>query len=206
MAKLTNPQEIIRENNKNIENQKIVENIEKSEENEKVKFITIEENTTFENNENLIKYEFYDIPLSRDMQKFIQDECNKYDLSVSLVYGIIQAESSFKKGLVSSTNDHGYMQVNRKTFNWINKSYFNNKLNIKNEKHIIKVGTFYLNYLKTNFNKNMSDEDVFRTVIICYNRGLSGGQSYIKKHGYNNSYLNKVIKYKQEIERGCIEI
>lgn len=147
------------------------------------------------------EYRIYDIPINQELQIFIQDECDKYKLSETMFYGIVNKESEFKQGLISQTHDHGISQININTFNWLNKKYFNNELNINNQKDKIKASIFYLNYVKKYWqDKDLCDEEVFKLTILSYHLGINGCSSFVKKYGYNSNYLNEVIEFKTFLE------
>lgn len=57
-------------------------------------------------------YVYYDIPLSQEMQEYIQILCRHYELDHKLVLAVIWHESNFEENAKSETNDYGLMQVN----------------------------------------------------------------------------------------------
>ena len=57
-------------------------------------------------------FEPWDIPLSDDLQQYIHNLCEKYDISYAMVIAMIDVESGFNSKAVSSTNDYGLMQIN----------------------------------------------------------------------------------------------
>ena len=54
-----------------------------------------------------------DIPLSENVQKYIYLQCEQDDDLYCFVMAMIEQESGFDAGEVSSTNDYGLMQINR---------------------------------------------------------------------------------------------
>lgn len=151
------------------------------------------------NNESESKY--YNIPVIHALQDFIRLQCETYNISETMFYGIIKTESDFELGVISNTNDHGLVQININTFNWLNEKYFNNKLNIKSESDRITASIFYLNYIRDYWrNKGLCDEEVFKLTILSYHLGINGATKFVKKHGYNSKYLKEVIEFKMWLE------
>jgi len=150
-----------------------------------------------------IEHRIYNIPLPIEDQILIQDECRKYGLSPEYILAIIQAESTFNSKAISTNKTSlGLMQLNKNTYPWIAK-----QLNIKNfdpynSRHNIQAGIWYINYLRNYwYSKGYNDESTFNLILISYNMGIDNCNKYVSKHGLKYSYVNKVIKYKDNIER-----
>lgn len=142
----------------------------------------------------------YDIPLSDDLKSFIYNECERYDISYELALAIIKTESKFNHKAVSITNDFGLFQLNKNTYPWIIRELDIKNKDIMNPKTNIMCGIYYLNYLKNHYvNLGYSDEDVFKFLIVSYNRGIGGAKGINPE---SNSYFKKVVKNKTEIEKG----
>ena len=146
---------------------------------------------------------YYNIPLDKKYQDFIKRECNKYNLSETLVLAIIKTESEFNINAVSNNKqDVGLFQLNSGTWPFIAKELNIHNFNPHNPEHNIKAGVWYLNYLREHFQqKGMRDEDVFVNMIISYNMGIDGAKRFISRGGYNSRYLRSVINSKVELEQ-----
>lgn len=144
---------------------------------------------------------YYNILLSQELQEFIFWECYKYNISETLLYAIIHRESEFKKDLISYTNDWGIVQINYRTFNWLNEEFFNNELNINNKKDRITASIFYLDYIRDYWQtKGLCNEEIFNLCILSYHLGISGATEFVGKYGYESNYLNEVIGFKIWLE------
>lgn len=66
---------------------------------------------------------YYDVPLSHSLQRFIYEICADEDVPVGLVMAMIEHESQFDPEAVSSTGDNGLMQINDINLEWLNEEY-----------------------------------------------------------------------------------
>ena len=66
---------------------------------------------------------FYDVPLSKTMQRYIYELCADEEIPVALVFAIIEHESGFNPEAVSHTDDYGLMQINKINFDWLEEEY-----------------------------------------------------------------------------------
>lgn len=55
---------------------------------------------------------YFDIPLSKNLQKYIYEICADEKVPVTLVMAMIEHESNFNPETISSTDDYGLMQIN----------------------------------------------------------------------------------------------
>lgn len=135
---------------------------------------------------------YYDIPISEDDQDFIKEVCSEYNFDEKLIYQIMYVESRYNKNLISSTNDHGIMQLNA---NYINSFLnMNDKFNyvyssgfdVYNIKHNTLLAVRELNSWRDVCNKKGYTSIV--SVLECYNRGYN----YFKNTSKTN-YSSKVL-------------
>lgn len=56
---------------------------------------------------------YFDVPLSEDLQDYIFELSDEYDVPASMIVAIIDNESKFDSDEISSTNDYGLMQINK---------------------------------------------------------------------------------------------
>ena len=155
------------------------------------------------------KYKIYNIPLGEELQEFTYNLCQKNNIPETLIYAIMKAESGFdKKGFNTNrngTNDKGLMQINSGYRDWyaelagIDKEEFNRN----NPEHSIKAGIGGVVFLREYWmSQGITNEDLlFNIVLLSYNRGISGAKKYIKKYGYNHAYVDKIFKYKSDLEQ-----
>lgn len=145
---------------------------------------------------------FYNIPLCEEVQRYIWNECEKYQLSYELVLAVIQKESNFNHQAVSSSGaDRGLFQLNKGTYPWIAQQLGIKNFNVFNVEHNIQAGVWYLNYIKTHWEeKNYKDEELTILMLNSYNQGIGGCTRYVQNNGYSYYYAKKVLEYKEIIE------
>ena len=143
----------------------------------------------------------YKYPFS--YKEIIIENCDKYDFEYDFIASLINAESGFNKDAISNKGAVGLMQIMPKTAEFvcekINEKYDYEKL--KEPNFNIKIGTYYLKYLKTKFENKI--------VILCaYNAGEGVVGNWLKNKEYStdgktlikipysstNSYVEKILK------------
>lgn len=144
-----------------------------------------------------------DIPLSEKVQQYTFNESSRYGFPDTLIYGIMKQESNFDIEAYSHTNDSGLLQIHGRTGKWIADELGMEEYDLYDAKTNIKFSLWYLNHLKEYWdNQDVSEEDKAFLIVLGYNRGLQGSIDWIKKHGWNNKYVDNVFEYKEELERG----
>ena len=109
----------------------------------------------------------------------------QYDLDPYMVFSVIKAESNFKSNAVSPKKAVGLMQITESTGMWAAE-----KMNIEGFKindlydpdTNIKIGCWYLSYLKKRFEKfdNTTDEEKKEYVLAAYNGSQTNVLRWIK--------------------------
>ncbi len=146
----------------------------------------------------------YKIPLLSQLQTFIWQQSQKYNLSYELILAVIYVESRFQSDAVSYNNTSlGIMQLNKNTYPWLAQKIGIKDFDVYNPRHNIVAGIWYLNYLRDYcYKKDLTDEQAFAAMLIFYHRGINGGIKYIKKYGFNSKYVQAVYNYKTKLEKG----
>lgn len=143
-------------------------------------------------------YPKYDIPLSPDLQEYIWNLSNEYEISYEMVLAVIYVESGFRPYVISRTGDYGLMQLNgvymhiraeaAGVYNFEPLNMFDN----------VRVGIHLLsgeiNYWRS---QEIGEENVFVYALGSYNRGRYG----LRKYGIPWRYVNKVSDYKSRLEQ-----
>lgn len=136
----------------------------------------------------------YDIPLDAEMQLYIHNVCEEYDIEDSFVFAVIQKESQYVPDAVNSSGTCvGLMQVAPK---WHKDRM--KKLGIDNpiEPHNnVCIGVDYLAELSDKY------EDV-NMVLMAYNMGESGAKAKWRKGIYTTSYVKNVLKIQESFDYG----
>lgn len=101
---------------------------------------------------------------------------NTNNLEINLVYGIINAESSFDHNAVSKKGAEGLMQIKKDTADWCLNQMGEPEaeFDLKDPGTNIKIGTWYLAYLKN----ELGSEEL---AIIAYNAGISNVKKWLEE-------------------------
>lgn len=180
---------------------------------------TTEDTTVEETTEAPIEPKYGCVPLSDALKQFIIDECAKYDLSPSLVFGIIYKETGY--GTYKSKYDpeterytvkgdsgksYGLMQIQLRYVEKEMKLLGCDDLcdNFQN----VRVG-IYLLVQKLEWAVARWPKYAEECALLAYNRGNGGATTYIRAYGAkrvkNNSYVKKVLAEIERIEQNDIK-
>jgi len=137
-----------------------------------------------------IEMEYYDVPLSHNLQRFIYEICLDENIPISLAMALIDTESRFQQETVSSTNDYGLMQINAVNFDWIEEKYRTGDM--LNPYQNVYVGLKILGGYIEKYNED------YTKALMCYNLGEYGAKK-LWQQGVNSSrYSEKVLSKWEE--------
>lgn len=138
--------------------------------------------------------EYLDIPLSADLQDYIRGLCNDYDVPFELVIALIDVESSFRPGIISKTNDYGYMQINICNHEWLSEEL--EIADFLDPEQNVLAGVYILSSHLEATNGDLV------TALMRYNCGAAGAKRLWAQGIYSTSYTDKVMAayeaYKKE--------
>ena len=127
-------------------------------------------------------------------ENLIEKYSEEYDIDPRFVLSIIKAESKFDTSAKSHKDAYGLMQITDETGDWIASQmnlidYTKDKL--YDEEYNIKMGCWYINDLKKEFN----DPDL---VIAAYNAGRGNVSDWLNNKEYSTDGKSlKYIPYKE---------
>ena len=128
-------------------------------------------------------------PLDCDMpiehQEFLYYLCSGYNLDFALVMGLIETESTFTPGVVSKSNDYGYMQINEINHEWLTETI--GVTDFLDPYQNMRAGCFILRQL---FEKYQDTE----LVLMCYNLGETGATRLWQKDVFSTEYTESVLR------------
>ena len=137
-----------------------------------------------------------DVPMNEKLQEYVFYLSEAYDIDFTFVMALIQHETNFEAGAISSTDDYGLMQINS-----VNHTYLAEELGITDfldPYENVKAGMFILRKL---FEKYETPEKV----LMAYNMGETGAarlwEQGIFEVNYSKEVLQKQAEYAAEIER-----
>lgn len=127
-----------------------------------------------------------DIPLSNELQEYIHQLCEEYNLAYSFIIALIDTESNFNSDVVSATDDYGLMQINacnhKEGFDYLDP-YDN-----------VTMGIEMLSDLAEKY-------DDVESVLMAYNFGEAGAKKLWKQGVYSTNYTKKVLDKKMKYEK-----
>lgn len=132
-----------------------------------------------------VEIEYLDIPLSAELQDYIRDLCDTYDVPFELVIALIDVESSFRPGIVSKTNDYGYMQINICNHEWLSEEL--GIADFLDPEQNILAGV----YILSSHLEATNGDPV--AALMRYNCGVAGAKRLWAQGIYSTSYTDKVM-------------
>jgi hypothetical protein len=128
---------------------------------------------------------YYDIPLSHDVQDYMFQECSRYNIPSGLVVAIMETESGFTPDIISRTGDYGLMQINECSHEWL----YNNLgvTNLLDAKQNILAGIYILRY-----HLDRCDGGI-RKALMCYACGAGRAEFYFKQGIYDTDYTRDLL-------------
>ncbi|MDL2281317.1 lytic transglycosylase domain-containing protein [Selenomonadales bacterium OttesenSCG-928-I06] len=131
------------------------------------------------------------------------------NVSPYMIAGVIKAESNFKADVRSVKGARGLMQIMPETGIWIaQKINYKAELNLADPKVNILLGSWYLSYLKNEFNDN---EVLY---LAAYNAGIGNVKQWIDNYDWPENfneinqipfpetriYVERVLYYKEKYQ------
>jgi len=148
------------------------------------------------------EYSFYDIPLSHEIQIYIQNLCKKHNIDYKIVISLLQLESNFQTDLISETSDLGISQINTRYIYWYAdiaglENY--DPFDIYDSVAMCVAGLAY--YRDYWISKGITGEETLMIYTLnTYNMGYNY-KNYIEKTGtIHRNYSNLILGYKKQLE------
>ncbi len=155
---------------------------------------TIMNKTTKKSINNKESYYLSEIPLSKELQKYLYNTCNKYKVNYNEALAIISVESNYNVNAIhknnNSTIDIGLFQINSSNYKNLRETL--NIKNLKNPYDNIKAGVYILSKLQS-LNQHQR--------YIAYNQGVGGMKRTISRGIYTTEYSRKVIREISNIKK-----
>jgi soluble lytic murein transglycosylase-like protein len=142
---------------------------------------------------------YFDVPLSNELQDYIRELCDEYEVPMELVMAMIETESSFRADVISKTDDYGLMQINA-----INHKNLTKKLGVTDflDPYQNVLSGIYI--ISGHLDKTDGDIEL---ALMRYNRGATGAKRLWEKGIYSIPYsktiLNRYESYKEKAAHGA---
>lgn len=136
----------------------------------------------------------YDVPLDGDVQEYILELCDQYEMDPVLVLAMMYVETRFDPAAVSKTGDYGLMQINK-----VNHEGYRKILGITDfldAKQGALAGIYMLWDLREHYGCDTENK-----ILMAYNRGIGGAKKLWKQGIYSNTYTEEVAKAKKTIRK-----
>lgn len=136
---------------------------------------------------------YYDVPLSKSLQRYIYEICADERVPVTLVLAMIEHESGFNTEAVSSSNDYGLMQINEVNSEMLEEKYrCPDLLNpYQNIYCGVKIISKYINRYDGNINR----------ALMAYNMGDYGATKAWENGVTTIASSTAVLELMQDYER-----
>lgn len=143
---------------------------------------------------------YFDVPLSYEIQDYIRENCEEYDVPMELVIAMIEHESSFRADVISKTNDYGYMQINTINHEWLSETL--GVSNFLDPYENILCGIYIISghLEKTDGNIELA--------LMRYNCGATGARRLWEQGIYSTSYSRSIMtlyeSYQEKAANGAV--
>ena len=143
---------------------------------------------------------YFDVPLSYELQDYIFNLCEKYEIAPEIVIAIIERESNYDTYAVGDNGESvGLMQIQE--HNHYDRIERLGVTNLFDAIDNVEVGVDYLAQCITRNGGNLE------MALIAYNAGQSGAETnYFSKGIYSNAYSQKVLEIAKILKEGMIEM
>ena len=137
----------------------------------------------------------YDIPLDKDIQKYLYDKCKEYNVPYDLALGVIKVESNFNPSLIhknsNGSRDYGLFQINTINHKWLSEEL--GITDFLNPYQNIDAGVYMLSQLLKKYNNE-------HIVLMSYNMGERAAKNLVSRGKDSSRYSRKVIAIKEELK------
>jgi soluble lytic murein transglycosylase-like protein len=152
-----------------------------------------------------VKSTYYDIPLSEDIQDYIFQISNQYDIPSNLIIALVDIETggTFDNTL-RSKNDNGSSDWGLCQLNSYYHDYFGDLIGEKdfdagNAYHNLHAGVAYLSVLRDSYKGEYTNYELMTRYLNSYNMGVAGYKRYIEDTGkISRSYSERILSKKED--------
>lgn len=133
------------------------------------------------------------VPLDCDMpdeqQEFLFYLCAGYNIDFTLVMSLIQYESNYDPTVISTTNDYGYMQINKVNHEWLTETL--GLSDFLDPYENLRAGCYILRKLFEKY----QDADL---VLMAYNMGEDGATCLWEKGVFETPYTQGILTIQEQ--------
>jgi soluble lytic murein transglycosylase-like protein len=135
------------------------------------------------------------VPLDESLMEYIYNNCSEYEIDSEIFLALIDKETggTFDEKLVSSTNDRGLCQINKRyqEYNLKLVGLDSKTFDAFDPYDSVLLSIKLLSYLKQQYAKDYTGTDLTAMMLSAYNMGMTGAE---RQHSEYTSYSKAVIK------------
>lgn len=136
--------------------------------------------------------QYYNIPLSNEMQDYIFETAKRYEVPPELVIAIIQKESNYKTDATGAAGEQGYMQIHPVNFEWLSEEL--GITDFYDPEQNILAGIYMLSGLCERY-------ETQNEILMCYNCGEGGAKKLWNKGITETEYCRRIADIIQSIKK-----
>ena len=126
--------------------------------------------------------------LSAELQQYAKTKADEIDFPYQVFMAMMWKESHYKSDIVSKTGDYGLCQINKTNFTWLKKAC--GITDFMDPKQSIDASIYMISAIMKSY--KLTDPTV---ILMYYNLGPKGAQSYISKGVYSTAYSKEIMNY-----------
>lgn len=130
-----------------------------------------------------ITVQYGDTVLDQNLLHTMIKMCDQYDVPLALALAVAEQESGFNPDAVSTTNDHGLMQINEINFSWLR----NQGIEPLDHEGNIEAGVLMLS-------KVIKSHGDYHRALMAYNCGDAGAKRLWDNGVYSSNYSRSIIE------------
>lgn len=136
--------------------------------------------------------QYYNIPISEELQDYIIETAAKYEVPPELIIAIIQNESSYRANATGAAGEQGYMQIHPVNFEWLGEEL--GITDFYDPKQNILAGTYMLAGICEKY-------ETTNEILMCYNCGERGAKRLWEQGITETEYCRKIKAIIASIEK-----
>lgn len=127
--------------------------------------------------------QYYNIPLSEELQDYIIETATEYGVPPELIIAVIQNESSYRATATGAAGEQGFMQIHPVNFEWLGEEL--GITDFYDPKQNILAGTYMLAEICEKY-------ETTNEVLMCYNCGERGAKRLWEQGITETEYCRKI--------------
>lgn len=136
---------------------------------------------------------YSNVPLDSDVIKHLVETANSIGIPEEIMMAMAWRESTYTPSVVSASNDHGLMQINKCNFSTLAKNFDKTASEFAKDIYDPCFNIDCSAYILKNCMDTFGSD--WHKVLMAYNMGPTGASNAIKNGNYSSSYSRAIIDY-----------